>query len=92
MEFNAVALNVAHGYSPMAFAMGLFDNFEVYRFSDSSSLDKIPDAGSLVHDNIVMNRSIEDIVLKPLSKEFSLSVEQMVLPLSTCLELARLRA
>lgn len=91
VEFNAVALNVAHGYSPMAFASGLFERFDVMSIGPDGDLCRNPDPGSLVHNNIVLNRSIEDLVLKPRPGQRMPSVEEFTLPRSLCAELNALR-
>jgi FkbM family methyltransferase len=92
VEFNAVALNVAHGYSPMAFASRLFERFEVMAVDSGGKLTNIADPGTLVHNNMVLNRSIEDVVLKPRSGHRMPSVEEFVLPRSACEALTALRA
>ena len=56
MEFNSVTLNIAQGYSPMAFATALFACFEVLRLDDDGTLIPVPGAGALVHDNITAHR------------------------------------
>lgn len=91
MEFNSVALNVAHGYSPMAFATGLFKKFEVYKLNTECELIKIPSPAALVHDNMVANRSIEDIVLKPIAGRNMPSLEEFILPLTVSDQLNMLR-
>jgi FkbM family methyltransferase len=92
IEFNSIAINVAHGYSPMALALGLFQRFEVMSFAADGKLNRIPDAGTLVHNNIMLNHSVEDIVLKPRPGAAMPTVEEFTLPYHCCAELKRLRA
>ena len=91
MEFNSVTLNIAQGYSPMAFATALFDCFEVLRVDDEGALVPVPGAGALVHDNITVHGSIEDIVLRA-RPQFTLpDVESMTIAPSVRADLQRLR-
>jgi hypothetical protein len=95
MEFNSVTLNVAQGYSPMAFAKTLFDCFEVLRVlrvEGDGRLRAIPSAGALVHDNITLRGSVEDVVLFPRPGTTVPDVESMTLPRGVVSELRRLRA
>ena len=92
MEFNSVTLNVAQGYSPIAFARALFDCFEVLRVEGDGALRAITSAGALVHDNMTIRRSIEDIVLRPRSDVAIPDVEAMTIPRWARAELQRLRA
>jgi FkbM family methyltransferase len=64
MEFNSVTLNIAQGYSPMAFATALFDCFEVLRMNADGALIPVTGPSVLVHDNITVHGSIEDVVLR----------------------------
>jgi FkbM family methyltransferase len=91
MEFNSVTLNVAQGYSPMAFARALFECFDVMRVGADGALQPIAGAGTLVHDNITLRGSIEDIVLLPRADVEIPDVESMTLPRSVAAELRRLR-
>jgi FkbM family methyltransferase len=91
MEFNSITLNVAQGYSPMAFARALFDCFEVLRMDDHGTLRPIPSAGTLVHDNITLHGSIEDVVLRPRTTCKIPDVVAMTVPRSVHGELQRLR-
>ena len=91
MEFNSVTLNVAQGYSPMAFAKTLFDCFEVYRL-EGDALGEIASPGTLVHDNITLHGSVEDIVLFPRPGTRIPDVETMTLPRGVNAEIKRLRA
>jgi FkbM family methyltransferase len=91
MEFNSVALNVAHGYSPIAFARALFSCFDVLRVVSNNELDRIPGPSELVHDNMTLKRSIEDIVLRPRPGCTIPDVESMTLPGTAAAELKRLR-
>jgi len=81
MEFNSVALNVAHGYSPMAFATGLFKTFEVFYWEDGAL---VPVAGpdALVHDNMVKRQSVQDVVLKPIPGAVMPTVAEFIAPAS----------
>jgi FkbM family methyltransferase len=92
MDFNSVTLNVAQGYSPMAFARALFECFDVMRVGAEGALQPIAGAGTLVHDNITLRGSIEDIVLMPRGNVEIPDVESMTLPRSVAAELRRLRA
>jgi len=91
MEFNSVALNIAHGYSPIAFARALFDCFEVLRVDGDGTLHPIAGASVLVHDNMTLKRSIEDVVLRPRPDCRVPDVTTMTLPGSVAAELTRLR-
>jgi FkbM family methyltransferase len=91
MEFNSVTLNVAQGYSPMAFARALFDCFDVLRVGKDGALHEVRHAGALVHDNITLHGSIEDIVLRPRPDVAIPDVEAMTIPRSVRAELERLR-
>lgn len=91
MEFNSVALNIAHGYSPIAFARALFDCFEVLRVDDHGAIQPIAGASVLVHDNMTQRRSIEDVVLRPRPGFLVPDVNTMTLPGSVVAELTRLR-
>jgi FkbM family methyltransferase len=92
LEFNSVTLNVAHGYSPMAFAKALFECFEVLRVQDDGTLRQVPSVGALVHDNITLHGSVEDIVLLARPGVLIPDVETMTLPGVVNAELKRLRA
>lgn len=92
MEFNSVALNVAHGYSPMAFATGLFKSFEVMRLESNGELLKLDNPACLVHDNIVFHKSIQDIILKPIKGTRMPTFEEFTLPKTVCDELNSLRS
>ena len=91
MEFNSVTLNIAQGYSPMAFATALFACFEVLRLDDDGTLIPVPGAGALVHDNITAHGSIEDVVLRARPDLTIPDVESMTIAPSTRADLQRLR-
>jgi len=91
MEFNSVTLNIAQGYSPMAFATALFDCFEVLRVDDGGALIPVPGAGALVHDNITVHGSIEDVVLRVRPECTIPDVESMTIAPSVRADLRRLR-
>lgn len=92
MEFNSVTLNVAQGYSPMAFARALFDCFEVLRTDSGGALRPVPSAGAFVHDNITLHGSVEDVVLLPRRGASIPDVESMTIPRVVHAELERLRS
>jgi FkbM family methyltransferase len=91
MEFNSVTLNVAQGYSPMAFATALFDCFEVLRIDNDGAPIAVPGPGALVHDNITLHGSVEDVVLRPRPERTIPDVEAMTIAPSIRAELQRLR-
>jgi len=91
MEFNSVTLNIAQGYSPIAFATALFDCFEVLRMNNDGALIPVPGPSALVHDNITVHGSIEDVVLRARPERTIPDVESMTIAPSIRADLQRLR-
>jgi len=81
----------AHGYLPSAFARALFDAFDVYRVQTNASLVRISSFEQLVHDNIILYGSVEDVVLKYKPASEIGDVEWQTLPRLVVKELRDLR-
>jgi|GEM_PF-6209967 len=91
IEFNSIAMMCAHGYLPSAFARALFDAFDVYRVQTNASLVRISSFEQLVHDNIILYGSVEDVVLKYKPASEIGDVEWQTLPRLVVKELRDLR-
>ncbi|MBO1073732.1 FkbM family methyltransferase [Roseomonas marmotae] len=64
MEFNSWLLRVAHSFSPLAFAEALRVNFDAMSIERDGTTVPVTDSVAFVHDNVLVHRSVSDLLLR----------------------------